>query len=37
MLVEFQTNDVGQIRRLIWRIEVLCWEGIHLIAAPLLF
>jgi hypothetical protein len=37
MLVEFQTDDVERLRRLIWRIEGLYWDGNHLIVTPLHF
>lgn len=37
MLIEFETDDVEKLRRLIWRIEGLYWEGSHLIVTPLHF
>jgi len=37
MLVEFQTYDVENLRKLIWRIEGLHWEGSPLIVTPLHF
>ena len=37
MVVEFHTSDVERLRRLIWRIEGLYWEGSHLIVTPLQF
>jgi hypothetical protein len=37
MVVEFQTDDVENLRKLIWRIEGLYWEGRHLIVTPLHF
>jgi hypothetical protein len=37
MIVEFKTDDVERLRKLIWRIEGLYWEGRRIIATPLRF
>ena len=35
VLVEFWTNDEQKLRKLIWRIEGLYWEGSRITASPL--
>jgi hypothetical protein len=37
MILEFRTEDVMPLRKLIWRIEGLYWEGRRIIATPLRF
>lgn len=37
MILEFRTDDVESLRKLIWRIEGLYWEGRRIIATPLRF
>ncbi len=37
VIVEFKTDDVERLRKLIWRIEGLYWEGRRIIVAPLRF
>ena len=34
-LIEFRTDDEQKLRKLIWRIEGLYWEGSHITVAPL--
>jgi len=35
VLVEFWTDDEQKLRKLIWRIECLYWEGSHITVSPL--
>ncbi len=37
MILQFKTADVERLRKLIWRIEGLYWEGRRIIATPLRF
>ena len=37
MILEFKTGDVAMLRKQIWRIEGLYWEGRRIIATPLRF
>jgi len=37
MILQFKTDDVERLRKLIWRIEGLYWEGRRIIATPLRF
>jgi hypothetical protein len=37
MILEFHADDVERLRKLIWRIEGLYWEGRRIIASPLRF
>jgi hypothetical protein len=37
MLLEFQTGDAERLRRLLWRIEGLYWNGGHLMVTPMHF
>jgi hypothetical protein len=37
MILEFKAGDVEALRKLIWRIEGMYWEGRRVIATPLRF